>query len=113
MIVGPLVAERPTASGRRRHPPLLLPYGWPIYALCYGYPLWWVLGLAEFIWPILGFIMLVSLTMRRDTIRVPKGFGAYVLFLLCPLLHLLMHGWHGSGHDGHGASQDRSSQGEA
>jgi len=82
MIVGPLVAERPTASGRRRHPPLLLPYGWPIYALCYGYPLWWVLGLAEFIWPILGFIMLVSLTMRRDTIRVPKGFGAYVLFLL-------------------------------
>ncbi|HZQ77418.1 MAG TPA: O-antigen ligase family protein [Acidimicrobiia bacterium] len=82
MIASPSVTERPPASGRRHHPPLLLPYGWPIYALCYGFPIWWVLGLAEFIWPILGFAMLLSLTMRREKIRVPKGIGAYVLFLM-------------------------------
>ena len=82
MIVSPSVAERPPATARRHHPPLLLPYGWPIYALCYGYPLWWVLGLAEFIWPMLGFLMLISLTMRRKSIRVPKGLGVYVLFLM-------------------------------
>ena len=74
--------DRPQPTTRLRHPPLLLPYGWPLYALCYGYPIWWVMGLAEFIWPILGFAMLISLTMRRDKIRVPKGFGLYLLFLL-------------------------------
>jgi hypothetical protein len=36
-----------------------------------------------------------------------------VLFLLCPILHLLMHGRHGSGHAGHGASQDRTPKGGA
>jgi hypothetical protein len=68
------------APTRRGHPRLLLPYGWPIYVLCFGYPLWWVLGLAEFIWPIIGAAMLVSLTMRREKIRVPRGFGLYLLF---------------------------------
>ena len=81
MIAGPL-AERPSRTGRRHHPQLLLSPGWPIYAICYGFPLLWVLGLAEFIWPILGFVMLISLTMRRRTIRVPRGFGMYVLFLM-------------------------------
>src|SRR5207248_2026139 len=82
MIVGPTVAERPPGAARRRHPILLLPYGWPLYALLYGYPLWWALGLAEFIWPVVGFVMLISLTMRRHSLRVPKGFGIYVLFLM-------------------------------
>ena len=82
MIVGPTVAERPPFAARRRHPALLLPYGWPLYALFYGYPLWWMLGLAEFIWPVVGLIMLISLTMRRHTLRVPKGFGVYVLFMM-------------------------------
>lgn len=88
MIVGPTVAERPPfappapAPRRRRHPVLLLPYGWPLYALCYGYPVFWLLGLAEFIWPVVAFLMLISLTMRREPIRVPKASGVYVLFLM-------------------------------
>jgi hypothetical protein len=36
-----------------------------------------------------------------------------VLFLLCPVLHLFMHGRHGRGHAGHGTSHRRSSQGDA
>ena len=60
MIASPSVTERPPASGRRHHPPLLLPYGWPIYALCYGFPIWWVLGLAEFIWPIDILLLIIS-----------------------------------------------------
>jgi hypothetical protein len=53
-----------------------------------------VLGLAEFIWPILGFAMLLSLTMRREKIRVPKGIGAYVLFLMWAAASVisLLHG---------------------
>lgn len=94
MIASPSVTERPPASGRRHHPPLMLPYGWPIYALCYGFPLWWVLGLAEFIWLFFGFAMLLSLTMRREKIRVPKGSGAYALFLMWAAVSVvgILHG---------------------
>ena len=40
-------------------------------------------------------------------------FGAlpYLLVLLCPLLHLFLHGGHGSGHDGHGGSRGQRSEG--
>jgi hypothetical protein len=32
----------------------------------------------------------------------------YVLFLLCPVLHLLMHRGHGHGHAGHDRHEDRT-----
>jgi hypothetical protein len=60
----------------------LLPYGWPLYALFYGYPIWWVLGLAEIVWPIFAFFLLANLVVRREHVRVPRGFGLYLLFLL-------------------------------
>ena len=41
------------------------------------------------------------------------GVLPYVLFLLCPVLHLFMHGRHGRGHAGHGTSHRRPSQGDA
>jgi hypothetical protein len=70
-------------SWRRRGLPrrIALRPGWPLF-LFYGlYPLWWVCGLA-----VLGFFMAavpmaVSLVSRR-TIRVPSGFGMWLLFLV-------------------------------
>ena len=94
MIVGPL-AERPSVTRRRRYPALLLPYGWPIYLICYGFPVLWLLGLAEFIWPIVGLAMLISLTMQRKSIRVPKGFAIYALFLMWVVVSAI--GLHGGG----------------
>jgi len=41
------------------------------------------------------------------------GVLPYLLFLLCPLLHLLMHGWHGHGHADHDVHQHRPPQGGA
>lgn len=35
----------------------------------------------------------------------------YLLLLLCPLLHLFMHGGHGE-HSGHASRQDESAQGD-
>lgn len=58
-----------------------LPPGWPLYVLLLGFPLWWVLGLGAFIWPILAVPMVFSLVMR-DRITVPRGFGLWLLFLL-------------------------------
>ena len=58
-----------------------LPYGWPVYVLFLGFPLWWVLGLASFIWPVMAVPITFSL-LSRDKVRVPKGFGFYLLFFL-------------------------------
>lgn len=68
--------NRPAPATRR-----LLPRGWAFYALFLGTPLWWALGLAGFIWPILAVPMLVALVLRRDII-MPKGFWIWLLFLL-------------------------------
>lgn len=78
------------ATGATLHPGLSapvqprtarLPHGWPVYALFLGFPLWWVLGLAAFIWPIMAVPMLVSL-VAREKVRVPRGFGLYLLFVI-------------------------------
>jgi hypothetical protein len=73
----PPSAPAPFAAPRRT----LLPYGWPLYALFYGFPLWWALGMAEFVWPLFASFLLVNLIVRRQSVRVPKGFGLYLLFL--------------------------------
>lgn len=59
--------------------PALLP-GWPLVVLLAGYPLWWLLGLGT-----LGFLI-VAIPMayylvRLPQIRVPRGFGLWLLFL--------------------------------
>jgi len=63
-----------------RHP------GWPVTALLVGYPLWWVLGLADFMWIILAVPMIAHLLAWQlkgsRRIRVPPGFGIWVLFLI-------------------------------
>ncbi len=40
-------------------------------------------------------------------------FGAlpFLLLLLCPLMHLFMHGGHGNGHGGHGAGPSQRPNG--
>jgi len=59
--------------------PVLLP-GWPLVVLLAGYPLWWVLGLAT-----LGFLIvaipMAYYLLRLPVIRVPRGFGLWLLFL--------------------------------
>jgi hypothetical protein len=59
---------------------LSLPPGWPVYALFLGFPLWWALGLGSFVWPILAVPMLLSL-LRRGSVRMPRGFGWWLLFM--------------------------------
>jgi hypothetical protein len=72
------VARTGAVSARRRK--LQLPAGWPIYALFLGFPLWWVLGLASFIWPLMAVPMMLSL-LRQRNVRMPRGFGWWLLFL--------------------------------
>ena len=78
-----LTAVRPTASRGAR-----LPHAWPIYALFLGFPVWWILGLGSFIWPIMAVPMGFSL-LARERIRLPRGFGLYLLFVLWMLASAL------------------------
>jgi hypothetical protein len=72
----------PSAGGLMARSP-----SWPITALLVGYPLWWALGIADFMWIILA----VPMTARmlawrihgRRALRVPGGFGIWLLFLIC------------------------------
>jgi hypothetical protein len=54
---------------------------WPLKGLFLGFPLWWALGLASFAFLIAAAIMGAQM-IRRGPIRVPAGFGIWVLFLL-------------------------------
>lgn len=59
---------------------LPLPEGWPLLALLGLYPLWWAIGMGEFIWPVLALPMAASL-LRQGRIRVPPFFWLWLLLL--------------------------------
>lgn len=54
---------------------------WPVAWLLAAYPLWWLLGLGEFVWPLAAAIMAALLTTTRRVV-VPRGFGIWFLFIL-------------------------------
>jgi hypothetical protein len=60
---------------------------WPVAALLIGYPLWWALGIADFMWIILAIPMIARMLAWRAhgtrRLRVPPGFGIWLLFLIC------------------------------
>ena len=98
----PLPARLVLASGRRiardvpargarhrsRQSRYLVP-GWPLKALLVGFPLWWVLGLTTFIFPIVAVPMFFELRRRRPW-RFPPFFWMWALYLLWTVLSLAM-----------------------
>jgi hypothetical protein len=62
---------------------------WPLTVYFYLYPLWWVLGVSKIAIFILAIPMLWTL-LRHRNIRVPRGFGVYLLFLAWVLLGVTM-----------------------
>jgi hypothetical protein len=71
-----------------RHP------AWPVTALLAGYPLWWALGVSDYMFAILAVPMAARMWAwgrRGDRkIRVPPGFGLWALFLLVMLASIVM-----------------------
>ena len=61
---------------------------------------------------LLGFLAIAAFFLFTEHRAHVLGALPYVLLLLCPVLHLLMHRGHGGGHDGHGNTANRS-QGDA
>ncbi|MDQ1652379.1 MAG: hypothetical protein QOI35_1579 [Cryptosporangiaceae bacterium] len=84
-VTGGAVAAPTT---RRRSPVKRLIHtrpGWPVVALLAGYPIWWALGFGVLVYPLLAVPMFAHLLHRRP-IKLPPGFGLWVLFLAWQLL---------------------------
>ncbi|MFC4122200.1 hypothetical protein [Nonomuraea zeae] len=62
---------------------------WPIGALLVGYPVWWALGFGGLSVIVLAVPMAVVLWRRRP-IKVPRGFGLWLLLLAGYLISALM-----------------------
>jgi hypothetical protein len=73
----------PGATWLARHP------AWPITALLAGIPLWWALGITDYMFIVLAVPMAARLyawsAHGNRRIRVPPGFGLWLLFLVCVL----------------------------
>jgi hypothetical protein len=61
---------------------------------------------------LLGFLAIAAFFLVTEHRAHVLGVLPYVFFLLCLVLHLLLHRGHGNGHAGHDTHEDRS-QGDA
>jgi polysaccharide biosynthesis protein PslJ len=59
-----------------------LPIGWQAYAIFGLLPVWWLLGLSMFMWPLIAVPLLFSMVLHRWRLVTPRRFGVYVLLLL-------------------------------
>lgn len=66
-----------------------LPAHWPLSFLVLGFPLWWVLGVAD-VMPVLLAAPLAWQLLRSRDLPVPRGFGWWLLFLAWVCLGVLV-----------------------
>jgi hypothetical protein len=62
---------------------------WPVVALLAGWPIWWAVGIGDyapvFVAVPMAWRMYKWRASGRRSIRVPRGFGLWLLFLICML----------------------------
>lgn len=70
-------------------PPLLRP-GWIVFALCTLNPVWWILGLGGFLWPMAAAPLIIWMLLRRDLQRPPgiALFGVYIAWALITVIRI-------------------------
>jgi hypothetical protein len=76
--------SRPRGNWFKRTP------GWPLIVLLAGWPVWWALGIENRIGTVMAIPALWQMyrwrATRNRTIRLPPGFGLWMLFLIVMLL---------------------------
>jgi hypothetical protein len=82
----PVRRGRPAGLPRRKAAGVLARHpAWPVTALIVGYPLWWALGIGDFMWVLLAIPMASRLLAwhlhRSRSLRLPPGFGLWLVFL--------------------------------
>lgn len=85
MTVTPLRALRPPLPAPPTAPVVrrsgALRPGWPLVWMLVGFPLWWVLGISSFVGHVFAVVMVLEM-VRMRRLRVPRGTGTWLLFLL-------------------------------
>ena len=61
---------------------------------------------------LLVFLAIAAFFLITEHTAHVLGVLPFLLVLLCPLLHLFLHGRHGGGHASHGGSRRQRSEGE-
>jgi hypothetical protein len=61
---------------------------------------------------LLGFLAIGAFFLLGEHRAHAFGYLPYALLLLCPLLHLFMHGGHGGGHGDHGGGRPAGPRGD-
>lgn len=61
---------------------------WPLTVAFAGFPVWWLLGVVDFIWIPVA-VVLLGYLVRSRPVQVPRGFGIWLLFLLCAALSVI------------------------
>lgn len=84
------LAPRPDPVRTQPRRPFLSP-GWPLIALYLGFPLWWVLGLAQFMLPAVACFLALQLVRQRSVV-LPRGFAIWGLFILWVLAGVFVLG---------------------
>lgn len=82
-------ARRPIAAMQGSQLP-----SWPFTWAFSGFPLWWVLGVVDFIWIPMAAVMLFYMVRTRSVLS-PRGFGVWLLFLVwaaCSVISLTKAG---------------------
>ena len=75
------------AEPRSRSNLRLLPTWWPLAAITVGFPIWWALGLSAAAWPLVSTaVMLPRLISSRRQLKLPVGFGWWMLFMVWVVL---------------------------
>jgi hypothetical protein len=64
----------------------VVPASAPLYLFVLSYPVLWALGFAYLAWPLVALLFAGPLLLGDRPVRVPKGFGLWLLFLLWMLL---------------------------
>lgn len=81
----------PWLSRALRSTGIRLPSYWPFAALVAFFPVWWMLGLGSF--AVIIFSIPMAWQLRRmERVRVPRGFGLWLCFLLTVIVSSLMLG---------------------
>ncbi|WP_162599850.1 hypothetical protein [Nocardioides solisilvae] len=83
------VGPAPRAAEGRRPWWRRLGAGWPLAAMLLGWPVWWLLGLAETVPLLVALVMAVQL-LRQPVVHLPRGFGWWALFLVWVVLGAAM-----------------------
>ncbi len=75
-----------STTARRGSQVRRLPAHWPLTLCIAGFPLWWALGAGAIIWPVFAAPLALRLIIRRRPIKVPVGFGLWLVFLVFVVL---------------------------